>query len=276
MMTSPTPSDARDVRGMRRTGAAETRPWRSCAGSLPFSTRCTRAAAAMLSTTTLWMPQAASSTERPSGSATRRRSRACRGLEVERHAAAEEEAGIVVAEHEIGVGHRRLRAAHAVAGRTGVGARRMRADLEQADLVDRRDRAAAGADLDHVDDGRLDRQAGALGEAVHARRLPASGRSRRGRPRSCRPWRSCRPCRRRSRPSCRRARRTAPSRGRRRPGRLSSRRIGKARAVSGETRPPAECISRSAPPKAARSRARARAAPGSGPSAAGHRRWRRW
>ena len=47
----------------------------------------------------------------------------------------------------------------------------MRADLQQADLVDRGDRAAAGADLDHVDHRRLDRQAGALGEAMHAPRL---------------------------------------------------------------------------------------------------------
>ena len=89
-------------------------------------------------------------------------------LQIKRHAPAQEETGIVIAEHEIGVGHGRLGAAHAVAGRTGIGAGRMRADLEQPDLVDRRDRAAAGTDLDHVDDGRLDRQAGALGEAVDA------------------------------------------------------------------------------------------------------------
>jgi hypothetical protein len=43
--------------------------------------------------------------------------------------------------------------------------------LSRPDLVDGRDRAAAGADLDHVDHRRLDRQAGALGEAVHARGL---------------------------------------------------------------------------------------------------------
>ena len=116
------------------------------------------------------MPQAACS-DREAERLGDRRHRALRRVEIERHAAAEEEARIVVAEHEIGVGHGRLRAAHAVAGRARIGARRMRPDLQQADLVDRRDRAAAGADLDHVDDRRLDRQAGALGEAVHARRL---------------------------------------------------------------------------------------------------------
>ena len=97
----------------------------------------------------------------------RRDGLACR-LEVERHAAAEEEAGVVIAEHQIGVGHGRLHAAHAIAGRARIGAGRMRADLEQADLVDRGDRAAARADLDHVDDGRLDRQARTLGETVDA------------------------------------------------------------------------------------------------------------
>ena len=82
-----------------------------------------------------------------------------RRRDVELHAPAEEEAGIVVAEHEVGVGDRRLGAAEAVAGGPGIGAGRVRADLQQADLVDGRDRAAAGADLDHVDHRRLDRQA---------------------------------------------------------------------------------------------------------------------
>ena len=92
-------------------------------------------------------------------------------IAVERHAAAEEEARIVIAEHQIGVGHGRLAAAAAIAGRARIGARRMRADAQKPDLVDRRDRAAAGADLDHVDHRRLDRQARALLEAVHARRF---------------------------------------------------------------------------------------------------------
>jgi hypothetical protein len=74
----------------------------------------------MLSTTTLWMPQAASSIEAERRS--NRRDGLARRLEIKRHAPAQEEAGIVIAEHEIGVGHGRLGAAHAVAGRTGIGA----------------------------------------------------------------------------------------------------------------------------------------------------------
>ena len=47
----------------------------------------------------------------------------------------------------------------------------MRADAQQADLVNRRDRTATGANFDHVDDRRLDRQAGAFLEPMHARRF---------------------------------------------------------------------------------------------------------
>ena len=50
-----------------------------------------------------------------------------RRLDVERHRAAEEEAGIEVAEDEIGIGDRRPLAAAAVAGRTRIGARGVRA-----------------------------------------------------------------------------------------------------------------------------------------------------
>ena len=109
------------------------------------------------------------------------RNRVTRGLHVELHRAAEEEIGVVEAEHEIGVRHRGLRAAAPVAGRPRIGAGGMRADAQQPDLVDRRDRAAAGADLDHVDRRRLDRQARALLEAMlapglqHRRHLGAPG-----------------------------------------------------------------------------------------------------
>ena len=89
-------------------------------------------------------------------------------LLVESHLAAEEKAWIVVAKHKVRVCDRRPSAAAAIAGRSRVCARRMRPDTEQADFVDRGNRAAARADLDHVDDGRLDRQAGALLEAMHA------------------------------------------------------------------------------------------------------------
>ncbi len=117
-----------------------------------------------------WMPQAVSIALRPSVRA-HLGQRAFGGVAIQRHAAAEEEAGIVVAQQQVGVGHRGLGAAARVARRPRIGARRMRTDAQQSHLVDRGDRAAAGADLDHVDDRRLDRQAGAFLEAMHARRF---------------------------------------------------------------------------------------------------------
>ena len=60
------------------------------------------------------------------------------------------------------------RAAAAVARRTGVGAARLGTDLEQAELVDAGEAAAAGADLDEIDRWHRDREPRALLEAVHA------------------------------------------------------------------------------------------------------------
>ncbi len=70
---------------------------------------------------------------------------------VERHPAAQEVAAVEPAQHDIGVGHRRPRAAMAIGGRSRHGAGRARPDLEGAGLVDEGDRAAAGADRMHVD-----------------------------------------------------------------------------------------------------------------------------
>ena len=81
----------------------------------------------------------------------RRRAPRSVGGEVERHVAAEEVAGVEQPEREVGVGDRRRGAAAAVARRAGVGAGGLRADLEQAELVDAGEAAAAGADLDEVD-----------------------------------------------------------------------------------------------------------------------------
>ena len=58
--------------------------------------------------------------------------------------------GVDVAEHEVRVGDGRARAAAAVADRTGVGLRALRADAQHARLH-RRDRAAARADRVHLD-----------------------------------------------------------------------------------------------------------------------------
>jgi len=93
------------------------------------------------------------------------------GRAIEPHAPAQEELGVEVAEQQIGVGHRGLAAAQVVAGGAGVGARAVGADLEEPHAVDARDRAAAGADLDHLDHRHADRQPRALLEAVGARHL---------------------------------------------------------------------------------------------------------
>ncbi len=97
------------------------------------------------------------------------RHRGIRRGAVEREVAAEERALVDVAEQQVGVCHRRLGAAAAVARGAGRGRRAARADLERAELGARRDAAAAGADLDHVDRLDLQREAAALAEALVAR-----------------------------------------------------------------------------------------------------------
>src|SRR3989454_12713217 len=72
---------------------------------------------------------------------------------------------------EVRVGHRGLCAAEAVGRRARVRARAPRADLEQPDLVDGGDGAAAGADLDQLDGGDADRQPAALHETLLPRGL---------------------------------------------------------------------------------------------------------
>ena len=86
------------------------------------------------------------------------------GLHVERDLAAEQ-VGRDPAEHDVGVGDGRLGAALGVAERAGVGAGRVRADLEGALGREPGDRAAAGADghdVDHRDLARVGAD-GALG-----------------------------------------------------------------------------------------------------------------
>ena len=66
-------------------------------------------------------------------------------------------------------------AAAAVARRAGVGAGRLGPDLQQTELVDAGQAAAAGADLDEVDRRHRDREARALLEAVDAGDLERVG-----------------------------------------------------------------------------------------------------
>ena len=109
------------------------------------------------------MPVAQRSSSSPSRSARARMPCAGR-LDVERDLAAEQVRGDP-AEHEVGVGDRRLGAALAVAERAGVGAGRLRPDLEGALGGHPGDRAATGADGDDVDHRDLARVGadGALG-----------------------------------------------------------------------------------------------------------------
>ena len=97
---------------------------------------------------------------------------------VEPHLAAEEEVGVQVAEHEVGVRHRRRLATSAVAGGAGHGSRALRPHLQQPQAAHVGDAAAPGADLDEVDHGDLQRDPAALLEAVDARHLALGGLAR--------------------------------------------------------------------------------------------------
>ena len=81
------------------------------------------------------------------------------GIELER--AADEMAGIDVAQHHVGVGDGGRRAAFVVAHRAGRGAGALGTGLQRAAGIDPDMRAAAGADLGEVDRRHLQRVAGA-------------------------------------------------------------------------------------------------------------------
>ena len=71
--------------------------------------------------------------------------------EIERQLAAQKAIRVEIAQHEVGVRRRRLRAALAVTGRPRLRARRLRADLDEAEGVDPADRAAARTQRFHLD-----------------------------------------------------------------------------------------------------------------------------
>src|SRR5581483_5064989 len=64
---------------------------------------------------------------------------------IERHLAAGKSRRIDAAEREVGIGHRRLTAAAAIADRAGLRAGAVRADADASQRVDAGNRAAAGA-----------------------------------------------------------------------------------------------------------------------------------
>ena len=125
----------------------------------------------MFSSTTSAMPKAAVSSARPSRSPTAVAT-ACRdAVRVELHRAAGEIVAVELAEHQVGIGDGRPLAAAAVAGGAGLRARALRPDTDLPHRIDMGERAAAGADLHHVDHRDRDRHAGALLEAVAAGHL---------------------------------------------------------------------------------------------------------
>ena len=78
--------------------------------------------------------------------------------------------GVEVAEHEVGVGDRRLGAAAPVARGPGLGARRARSDAQRAARVAPADRAAAGADGVDVDHRQRERPPADLAPGALAHR----------------------------------------------------------------------------------------------------------
>jgi len=101
-----------------------------------------------------------------------------RRFRIERHPPTEEKARIEIAKQHIGVRHRRRDPAAPVTCRTRFRARRIWPDLEQPERGHPRDRAAARADLDHLDDRHAHRQAAAALKPVHARHLKIGGDER--------------------------------------------------------------------------------------------------
>lgn len=77
---------------------------------------------------------------------------------IERHLAAEKTVDAQPAEHQIGVGDRRLLSAEAVAHRARLGAGALRTDTQRTTGLDAGDAAAAGADLLNVNHRHLNRQ----------------------------------------------------------------------------------------------------------------------
>src|SRR5262249_57666540 len=77
-----------------------------------------------------------------------------RGLDVQRHLAAEKERRVQAAENDVRVGDRRRGAAAAVARGARPRARATRAHAKRTARIDPRFAAAAGANLDEIDDWR--------------------------------------------------------------------------------------------------------------------------
>ena len=135
-------------------------------GSMPLATELALIASAMLLLTIL--QNAERRIDRAHGQLVgdvRRRSPARASAWLDLQVAAEELLGVEPAQHHLRIGHRRLGAALAVAGRAGIRAGRARADAERVARVDIGDRAAAGADRVDIDHRHQHRQLRDLGIA---------------------------------------------------------------------------------------------------------------
>ena len=92
-------------------------------------------------------------------------------IEVEPQASVRKGVGVEIAGHRVGIGHRRSIATAPVAGGSWIGARAAGSDAQSRQLVDARDGAAAGSDLDHLGHRDPHRQAAALDEPLGPRDL---------------------------------------------------------------------------------------------------------
>jgi len=81
---------------------------------------------------------------------------------IERDPSSREALRVDLADDQIGVGHRRRATAAAIAGRAGLRSGAVGADGDAFEDVAPGDRAAAGADLHHLDHGNAQRRAAAL------------------------------------------------------------------------------------------------------------------
>ena len=90
---------------------------------------------------------------------------------VERERAVGESLRIDAAECQVGVGHRSLAAAAPIRGRSRIGARAVRTHGNALHPVDARDRAAARADLDHLDHRHADGKTAAFHVPIGPRHL---------------------------------------------------------------------------------------------------------
>src|SRR5581483_8372983 len=100
-----------------------------------------------------------------------RRERAIGGRATDRNGAAGKEIGIEIAEMQVGVGYRRFAPAALVTRRPRHGARALRTDLDQTEVINARNGTAACADLDQFDGRNADRMTTARREPLLACRL---------------------------------------------------------------------------------------------------------